>query len=96
MTLVEGVAPCGEVVVDYDRRHLALYAALLDAADAGQDWREAAMGLMGLDADAPGSEACWRSHLERARWIIGEGLACAIEAFNQATLPPEQHRPARF
>ncbi|MGD9712868.1 MAG: hypothetical protein AB7V46_12465 [Thermomicrobiales bacterium] len=81
--LVESLAPFETVAVDYDRRHLALYAALLDAADAGQDWREAATGLMGIDADGPDAMACWQSHLDRARWIVGEGLASAIEVFGR-------------
>ena len=79
--LIESLAPMGTVSVDYDRRNLALYAALLDAGDAGQDWRLVARVLMGLDVDRAGAEACWRSHLDRARWIIGEGLASAIVAF---------------
>ena len=74
------VAPSGPAI-EYDRCHLALYAALLDAADAGQDWRETARNLMDLDVDSAGAEACWRSHLERARWIVGEGLASAISVF---------------
>lgn len=79
--LIESLAPTETVAVDYDRHNLALYAALLDAADAGQDWREVAGSLMGLDVDGEGAEACWHSHLERARWIIGEGLASAIAVF---------------
>jgi hypothetical protein len=80
---VERRAPEGDVVVNYDRRHLALYAALLEAADAGQAWQEAATSLMRIDATERDAEACWRSHLERARWIVGDGLGIAIDAFNQ-------------
>lgn len=79
MLLIE--APTGHPVA-YDREHLALYAALLQADDAGRDWREAASSLMHLDPAAKDTEACWRSHLERARWIVGEGLAEALVAFN--------------
>jgi len=68
--------------VEYDRSNLALYAALLEAAEAGDDWRDSATSLMLLDVTDPDAEACWRSHLERARWIIGEGLESAIVAFN--------------
>ncbi|WP_257539159.1 hypothetical protein [Sphingobium sp. CFD-1] len=75
-------APSGTDVVDYDRRHLALYAALIDADDAGAPWAEAAL-LMRLDAADDDAEACWRSHLERARWIVGEGLAIAVVAFGR-------------
>ncbi|API60851.1 hypothetical protein BSL82_17495 [Tardibacter chloracetimidivorans] len=82
MIAVERRAPEGDVVVDYDRRHLTLYAALLAAADAGRAWQDAATSLMRLDVTERDAEACWRSHLERARWIVGDGLGIAIDAFN--------------
>lgn len=74
------VAPCGSPTL-YDQSNLALYAALLDADAASKSWREIVSTLMQLDPDHDGVERCWRSHLERARWIIGDGLAGAIEAF---------------
>lgn len=80
---IERQAPSGKELVDYDRRNLALYAALLEANDAGRDWRDAASSLMHLDLADKDTEACWRSHLERARWIVGEGLATALVAFNR-------------
>jgi len=83
MDTLDRLAPSGDVAVDYDRRHLALYAALLDADDAGMAWQEAAASLMRLDVAEGDAEACWRSHLERARWIVGGGLGNAIDAFNQ-------------
>jgi len=83
MRLIQPLAPCGNEVVDYDRRHLALYAALLDAADVGEDWKSTASNLMGLRSDETGAEECWRSHLERARWIVGEGLASAVDTFGR-------------
>jgi len=79
---VSKCAPSGNQVVEYDRRNLALYAALLEADDSGRDWREAATSIMLLDVNQCDAEACWRSHLERARWIVGEGLATALVAFN--------------
>lgn len=82
MGSIDWRAPSGEQVVDYDRRNLALYAALLEADDAGRDWREAASALMQLDIAHEEAKACWRSHLNRARWIVGEGLATALVAFN--------------
>lgn len=85
--LLDG-APTGDTVTAYDRERLAQYAALLDAAEAGQDWRDAASMIMGLDVSYVGAEACWRSHLERARWIVGEGLGQAIEAFGRPVLDP--------
>jgi hypothetical protein len=80
--------PDAAEVCEYDRNHLAIYAALLDAADREVSWDEAAAAIMGLDVSDAGAEACWRSHLERARWIVGEGLAQAIEAFSRPCLDP--------
>lgn len=74
-------APVDDSATEYDRDNLALYANLLDAADAGEDWQIAASSLMGIDITDPRAEACWRSHLDRARWIIGEGLGSAISTF---------------
>jgi hypothetical protein len=82
MKAIERLAPTGDAVVDYDRRHLALYAALLEANEVGGDWQDAASLVMCLDITDREAEACWRSHLERARWIIGAGLATAVAAFN--------------
>jgi len=81
MLALAPLAPSDEVVVPYDQTHLALYAALIDGADAGDDWREAAISLMRLDPADTGAEACWRSHLERGRWIVGAGLGTALVAF---------------
>lgn len=87
MISVEPLAPSGDDVVEYDRRNLALYAALLEADDAGREWHDAATALMRLDVTSCGAETCWRSHLDRARWIVGEGLGNALVAFN---VRPEQ------
>ncbi|OCC24330.1 hypothetical protein MB02_07010 [Croceicoccus estronivorus] len=82
--VLQSVAPTGDVT-PYDQEHLALYAALIDAAATGMHWREVTTRLMRLDPDEKGSEQCWHSHLERARWIIGDGLRQAIEAFGTST-----------
>lgn len=77
------IAPAHDAATEYDRANLALYAALLDAADAEQDWTIAASDLMGIDITDSGAEACWRSHLDRARWIVEEGLGSALETFGR-------------
>lgn len=82
MDVVDRLAPTENAVIDYDRRCLALYAALLEANDAGRDWQDAASSLMQIDVTESDAEACWHSHLERARWIVGDGLGIALEAFN--------------
>lgn len=84
METIDRLAPSDERVIEYDRRHLALYAALLDAADASGDWRDAASLLMRLDVTRSDAEACWRSHLERARWIVNDGLGSALIVFNKS------------
>ena len=83
MDVVDRLAPTGKTVVDYDHRHLAIYAALLEADDAGGAWQQAATSLMKIDVTEDDAEQCWRSHLERARWIVGDGLGIAIDAFNE-------------
>ena len=83
MSMIEALAPAEGEVVDYDRKNLALYAALLEADDAGCDWREAASSLMQIDPSSEGAKACWRSHLDRAKWIVGAGLGAALVAFNR-------------
>jgi hypothetical protein len=74
-------APSAEFATAYDRAQLALYAALLDSADRGRPWQDAAREIMGIDVAAEGAEACWRSHLERACWIVGDGLEAALASF---------------
>ncbi len=70
-------------MVLYDRQHLLIYAELLDADDAGICWREGALGILGIDpvANPDFAQCAWASHLARARWIVGDGLHTATEAF---------------
>ena len=78
---VAQIAPSDDKVTDYDRQHLPLYAALLDAEDSGQSWQDAAAALMRIDITAPFAETCWRSHVMRAQWIVSDGLGKAVRAF---------------
>lgn len=79
------VAPSGDVVLDYDRRHLLTYAELLDAEKDGIGWQDGALAILGIDpmADPARARTCWNSHLIRARWITGAGLSIAIAAFGE-------------
>jgi hypothetical protein len=79
------IAPSGETVFDYDRRHLLTYAELLDADKDGIAWQDAALEILGMDpvADAMSARTCWDTHLARARWITGAGLRSAITAFGE-------------
>ena len=82
MGSISKCAPSSDQVVEYDRHNLALYAALIEADDSGRDWREVASSIMRLDLEQPDAEACWRSHLKRARWIISDGMEAAVTAFS--------------
>ena len=81
---LEREAPDGEVVL-YDRQHLLIYAELVDADDAGVSWRDGALAILGIDPfeDPEFAQCAWTSHLARARWIIGDGLYAATEAFGK-------------
>jgi hypothetical protein len=87
MSQLLDVAPSGDSVTEYDRYSLSLYAALLDADEEGAHWREVAAHLMQIDPERSGAECCWRSHLERARWIVGEGLPLALASFDARSGP---------
>lgn len=73
-------APDGLTMTDYDRVQMLTYARLLDAERDDYDWTDVALEVLDLDvaADAAGARHCWQSHLDRAHWIVGEGLAAAI------------------
>ncbi|KQX19148.1 MULTISPECIES: hypothetical protein [unclassified Sphingomonas] len=91
MQPLRAIAPVGEIVSDYDRRNLLIYAELIGADDAGTDWVDGASAILGRDptADPEGTKRCWETHLVRARWIIGEGLGAAIEAFSESSITTE-------
>ena len=103
MTALEPLAPSGEAVVDYDRRHLATYAALLDADDAGQDWRQAVRAILGVDTEDDDAQRCWRWCLRTlarsaqrlvplARWRT---LQVACQDRRVASKPDDPVLPAR-
>lgn len=82
--MLRNVAPSGQVT-EYDRQNLPVYAELLDADAAGIDWAEGARLILGLDVTVNGetTRKCWESHLARARWVVGEGLGSALQAFGR-------------
>lgn len=92
---LDPVAPTGEIVSDYDRRHLLTYAELLDAEKDGIGWHDGALDILGIDpvTDAMRARTCWDSHLGRARWITGAGLRSAIAAFGEQARATSHRRP---
>jgi hypothetical protein len=73
---IRAEAPSDEELTYYDRQHFLTYARLLDADKEGADWRLSADKILQRDVedDPHGAELCYRSHLARARWVIGAGL----------------------
>lgn len=72
---LQDVPPQGDVVTEYDRRHMTQYMRLLDAAGEGASWQEAAQIILGLDAQKEPERVrlVHDAHLERARWLSSEG-----------------------
>lgn len=75
MTLLSDSPPQSSTLTDYDREHLPIYLRLLDAAEAGADWREVVAIVLGLDPDADPERArrVHDAHLARARWMTEHG-----------------------
>jgi hypothetical protein len=92
MSQLRATAPREDVVTDYDRMHLALYAAMLDAEVAGVHWSDAARSIMGFAGSETNAKACWRSHIDRARWITSAGLASALETFGNSGSQPDPNQ----
>lgn len=71
----EDIAPSGQHLTEYDRKHVKLYARLLDADADGADWGEAVEVLFGIDPAREPDRArrVHDSHLQRARWMTHAG-----------------------
>ncbi len=67
--------PDATSVTDYDRRHLKLYARLLDAKAAGATWEEAFRVLFAptLSAEPARARRIYDAHLKRAEWMSASG-----------------------
>ncbi len=63
-------------LTDYDRRHLKLYARLLDAQADGATWEEAFKVLFASAGPIPPERAkrIHDAHLKRAEWITSTGF----------------------
>ncbi|MEM7669219.1 MAG: DUF2285 domain-containing protein, partial [Pseudomonadota bacterium] len=74
------IAPDDAFITAYDREHMAIYARLVSAYDAGADWIDTATLILGLDvmADEAAAFVCFRSHTERALWVATKGYRQAL------------------
>jgi hypothetical protein len=68
-------------ITKYDRVHFLTYARILDAVRSDQTWQEAARDILDLDAesDETGAYRIWCAHVDRAEWIVSDGLALILE-----------------
>lgn len=68
-------APSAPTLTGYDEAHVLTYLRLLDAADAGAEWREVARLVLGCDPDSDPecAKLTYGSHLARARWMMTSG-----------------------
>ncbi len=75
-------APNETCLTDYDRAHLATYLRLLDAESEGAAWQEVTKVIFDLDpvSDPARAEQTYRSHLERAHWMIENGFKDLIRS----------------
>jgi hypothetical protein len=73
---IQAQAPCDDALTFYDRQHFLTYARLIDADREGANWKSSAAKILQRDVenDPHGAELCYRSHLARARWLVGAGL----------------------
>lgn len=69
--------PDEPAVTDYDRRHLKLYARLLDARTAGATWEEAFRVLFHAEGSVTPARAreIHDAHLRRAEWMAETGFS---------------------
>lgn len=72
---VADAAPSEPYLTDYDHAHLAIYLRLLDAAEEGAAWEEAARIVLGVDPghDPQRAKRAHDTHLARARWLSSQG-----------------------
>ena len=85
------LAPRRDAITDYDRMHFITYARLLDAQTANLSWKEAARTILYLHIDTEHKDdrevkACWESHLERAQWLVSEGLQFVTQSSDNPIL----------
>ena len=72
---VADAAPGAPVLTPYDEQHLITYLRLLDAAEAGAEWKEVSRVMLGIDPETAPDRArrAWETHLARARWMVESG-----------------------
>lgn len=75
------MAPTDAAITAYDQAHFLTYARLLDAVRDNLGWETGLATILYRDFgnDLMAGKLCWDSHVERAEWIVGAGLALIVE-----------------
>lgn len=81
MFLIADLAPTDASVTEYDQAHFLTYARVLDADRNGLDWATGLKTILYRDFgdDFHAGKSCWDSHVSRAEWIVGDGLALIVQ-----------------
>jgi hypothetical protein len=68
-------------ITQYDRAHFLTYARILDAVRSDQIWQDAASEILDIDVagDELGAYCVWIAHVDRAEWIVSDGLALILQ-----------------
>ncbi|MET4036677.1 MULTISPECIES: DUF2285 domain-containing protein [unclassified Bradyrhizobium] len=68
-------APTDLALTVYDEQHVVTYMRLLDAEQAGADWREVVRIVLHIDPEREPDRArnAYQSHLSRAKWVTEQG-----------------------
>ena len=75
-------APFENILTSYDKRHLLIYADLLETEADGGEWDEAALLVLRIDPVREPTRArrVWENHLTRARWLAANGYGQLLGA----------------
>jgi len=75
-------APFEDILTSYDKRHLLIYADLLETEADGGEWDEAALLVLRIDPvlEPVRARRVWENHLTRARWLAEHGYGHLLGA----------------
>ena len=74
--------PFENILTSYDKRHLVIYADLLETEADGGEWDEAALQVLRIDPvrEPIRARRVWENHLTRARWLAAHGYGHLLGA----------------
>ena len=74
--------PGSDNITAYDREHFVTYLSLLYAAGEGHSEEKIARDILGMDpiAEPDRAQRVMSSHLNRARWLAGNGRQALLRS----------------